>query len=501
MMSLSPSLVTHVGSLVLLVSALAGCESDPEPLADSGQSATDSSVVDLDGSSGPPRDDAATGVLGPDAAVAPVDANTVVPDSSTLSDSSMLSDASTPPDAHEAGSPDAGSYQEIFDQGLTKWAGMPQVQETEVTSGGSEPTAIDVHHFSGEGRGPLCMYGDDYFVETRKGSSDTLMIFLQGGGVCLNEICAATPSPLLSLQLFDLLDPYNPDNPMKDFDVVAAPYCDGSLFSGDVDRRISDGVPDNGDDQAYQRGLQNLTATLETAKRYFPQPPRIVLVGSSGGAYGVITGTALTRYFYPDTPLLVLSDSGAPIVNGVDKGFITRALSELNATSLVPRSCADCLANGHATGILEWALSIDPKLHVAYMTHARDHVIGEFFMRTTPDQFEAAVVAETDRLLQKFPGRAFRFVLPGARHTLAMGIDNFDDGTQGLFLGLASGALVGSGVGFTGDDVDAEELATWTLGGMKETGTDANGKSWTGNAWIQSLLQDPEHTPSILQLK
>jgi hypothetical protein len=82
-----------------------------------------------------------------------------------------------------------------------------------------------------------------------------------------------------------------------------------------------------------------------------------------------------------------------------------------------------------------------------------------------------------------------------------MGIDNFDDATQGLFLGLASGALVGSGVGFTGDDVDAEELASWTLGGMKETGTDANGKSWTGNAWVQSLLQDPEHTPSILQLK
>ena len=32
----------------------------------------------------------------------------------------------------------------------------------------------------------------------------------------------------------------------RDFDVVAAPYCDGSLFSGDVDRVLSDGLPDNG---------------------------------------------------------------------------------------------------------------------------------------------------------------------------------------------------------------------------------------------------------------
>jgi hypothetical protein len=30
-----------------------------------------------------------------------------------------------------------------------------------------------------------------------------------------------------------------------------------------------------------------------------------------------------------DTPLLAVSDSGAPIVNGVDKNFIARALTEM----------------------------------------------------------------------------------------------------------------------------------------------------------------------------
>lgn len=410
-------------------------------------------------------------------------------------------DASTPPPAH------VPSYQDVFDQGIARYAGTEQVQETRVTRSGFGASAIDVHHFSGENRGPLCMYGAEYFVETRNGSSDTLMIFLQGGGVCLTEICAATPDPILTLRLFNiarllgiggLLDPRSDENPTKTFDVVNAPYCDGSLFAGDVDRVLSDGNPDNGtEDMAYQRGLQNLTATLETAKRSYPNPPRIVLVGSSGGAYGVIAGTVLTRYYYPDTPLLVISDSGAPVVNGDDTGFITRALTEFGALDLIPRSCAGCLDNGHATGVLEWAMGFDTNLRFAYMTHARDHVIGEFFMGTTADQFEDAVVAESDRLVQRFPGRAFRFVVPTARHTLAMGMDSLGDGIQGTFLGFAGNL----GVGFVGDDVTSEELSTWALGGLMETGRDDGGNVWTGYDWLTLLLSDPGATPNVLQLE
>ncbi|MFO0693810.1 MAG: pectin acetylesterase-family hydrolase [Polyangiales bacterium] len=404
------------------------------------------------------------------------------------------------------GTTSGNPYQEVFDQGAIKYAGTPMVQPTSVTSSALFPN-IDVHHFSSDNRGPVCMYGKEYFVETREGSSDTLMIFMQGGGVCLNEICAATPAPILSLRLFTasstfgiggILDKRVTDNPTRDFDVVNAPYCDGSLFAGDVDRILPDGNALNGaNDQAYQRGLANLTAVLETAKRTFPNPPRIVLVGSSGGAYGVIAGVVLTRHYYPNVPLLVVSDSGAPIVNGEDPGFIASALTQINAMDLIPKSCPDCISNGHATGIIAWALRRDPLLTVAYMTHARDHVIGEFFMGTTADQFQSAVVGESDRLLAEFPGRVFRFVIPSARHTLAMGMDNIPDGLQGSFLGLAGGL----GVGFVGPDVNSKELSTWALGGMRETGTDASGTSWDGYAWLSQLIHDPAHTPSVLNLQ
>ncbi len=409
------------------------------------------------------------------------------------------------PDAPDV--PNGPPYQEVFDQGATLYVDAPETEPTDMATWVLSEPNIDVYHFSGENRGPLCMFGSEFFVEAREGESDDLMIFLQGGGVCTTERCAATPDPVLSLQLFSVaslldiggvLDPSVEENPLAAFDVVNAPYCDGSLFAGDVDRVLSDGDPDNGtEDQAYQRGLQNLTATLRVAKERFPNPPRIVLFGSSGGAYGIILGVVLTRYFYPDTPLLAVSDSGAPIVNGVDTEFITRTLTEFNALHLIPESCPDCLANGHATGIIEWALARDPNLAVAYMTHSRDHVIGEFFMGTTADEFEAAVIEETDRMMEEFPGQVFRFVLPGSKHTFAMGMDGISDGLQGTVLGLGGGL----GFGFVGDDVSSEELATWVLGGMMEPGIDADGQTWTAYEWLGTLLDDPASTPDVLQLE
>lgn len=411
-------------------------------------------------------------------------------------------------DAADAGPEhDAPSYEEVFAQGLTRYVDTSSTRPTRVTTSGWGPGAITTHHFSSAERGPVCMYGSEFFVETREGRSDDLLIFLEGGGVCLDTICAATPEPILTLDLFNvaslvgiggLLHPTNPDNPLRDYDVVNVPYCDGSLFMGDVDRILSDGNDANGAmDQAYQHGLQNLTAAIATAHRTFPNPRRIVLVGSSGGAYGVLAGTAMVRRFYPDLPLLVISDSGAPIVNGEDPEFIHHAVEQLGASHLIPQSCPDCIANGHTTGFFAWALRVDPRLTFGYMTHARDHVIGEFFMGTTAQQFEDAVVMETDALLDMFPGRAFRFVIPSARHTLAMGVDVEDDALQNLFLGFAGGL----GVGFVGPDVTPQELSTWALGGMYETGLGEDGRSWTGYRWVSALVDDPATVANVLQLE
>jgi len=123
-------------------------------------------------------------------------------------------------------------YKEVYDAGLTKYVGSNLVKSTSK----STSMGIVTYHYepSTTGRGPLCMRGDEFIVEARDGKwgNNNLLIFLEGGGVCLDEICLATPKADLTLQLMNtasivgmggVLDKYNSDNPMKDYNVVHIP--------------------------------------------------------------------------------------------------------------------------------------------------------------------------------------------------------------------------------------------------------------------------------------
>ncbi len=398
-------------------------------------------------------------------------------------------------------------FQEIYDRGLLDHVGEPEL----------EPTSVDdslwyskllVHRFELDPEevpnGPTCMRGGDFFVETRDGSGDELMIFLQGGGVCMNEICAATVAPSLNLRLLTtgdligisgILDKGSLRNPTRNYDVVHVPYCDGSVFMGEVDRVLDDGNWLNGsNDQAYQRGLINLIAGLEVAKERYPNPPKIVLAGTSGGGYGVVMGMALVRHFWPDTEVVVVADSGAPILTSQNPGFIDSILTQIDAKRYIPDSCSDCIDNGHATDIIDWALERDDNFRIAYMGHARDHVIGEFFMGSTAAQFEASVVAETGRLIANHPGRAFRFIRPGNMHMMLLDVDAVGPALQNIALYLFGPTL------FTGPDVDADEIATWHLGKLSGDLVDERGRTVNGYDFLDYVINDPEEAANVTQL-
>lgn len=399
--------------------------------------------------------------------------------------------------------PAPSPYQEIYDAGLTRYVGTPQVRPSSVTTGGY--VRIDVHHFASEvngRRGPVCMRGHEFFTETREGPSDELLIFLEMGGVCLDEICGATADPTLNLRTFTtgdviglggILDRTDRSNPLADADVVHIPYCDGSIFMGDVDRPLSDGNASNGDqDPAFQRGLLNLTASLEVAKQTFPNPSRIVLAGSSGGAYGVIAATALARHYYPDREILVVSDSGAPVLREQDPGFVRRTLDQIDATKFIPASCSGCIDNGHVSRVLEWALERDARLRIATMTHIHDHVIGEAFMESTPEEFGTAWLRESDRLAARFPARYNRLIAPGDHHTFLLDVGLVPDALQTVAL-YAFGPVL-----FTGDSFTRVELAQWTLGDMRESLVDEHGRATTPNAWLTTLLRDPTNAFDVV---
>jgi hypothetical protein len=292
----------------------------------------------------------------------------------------------------------------------------------------SNPTA--------EPRGPLCLRGGGYTVDTREGSSDALAIFLQGGGACWADFCSAVEETN-SLPASGILNPDLAGNPIADWDVVYLPYCDGSLFAGDVDRMLPSSVLGEGSglSMGYQRGLQNLTAALDIALEEFPDPSRILLMGVSGGAFGTITALPLVRYYYPGTEILLFNDSGVGVAKEGEPDFVNETLiAGWNATSLVPDSCLDCTSNGHVTRLIEWQLAADDNFTMSALSFSADSVIATFFLMIAPSDFTASLLAETGRAADAFPDRYRRFIPVGSAHTTLL-LETSEGDLGGLEIG------------------------------------------------------------------
>jgi len=340
-------------------------------------------------------------------------------------------------------------FEELYAQGLSKYVGaFEPANEPEAVEG------VKTHRFavpddpSAEPRGPLCLRGTEYTVDTREGSSNELVIFLQGGGACWEDFCAAVEETG-SLPPSGILDPDLAENPIADWDVLYLPYCDGSLFAGDVDRVLPTSVlVEDGpiESMGYQRGLQNLTAALDVGLAEFPNPSRILLTGVSGGAFGTIAALPLVRYYYPETEILVFNDSGVGVAKDGDPDFINETLlAGWNASSLVPESCTDCTSNGHATRLIEWQLAEDDNFTMSALSFSADTVISLTFLMVAPADFTSWLLAETGRTTGLFQDRYKRFIPNGTAHTTLL-LETSEGGGGGIPIGALDTEIAGVSV-------------------------------------------------------
>lgn len=315
--------------------------------------------------------------------------------------------------------------------GLDVYLGQAEAEESSTTDGVTTTT------FTPDS-GPRCLRGGPYRSATRPGSSDDLLIFLQGGGACWSDFCLAVNQAPEGIPGVDALLTDLPENPFKDFDVAYAPYCDGSLFSGDTELDDDgDGTPDR-----FHRGLANLSATLDLAVTAFPSPPRVVLAGSSGGGYGTLLGAVLVRRVFPDAELVVLADSGSGLARGeADPAFVRTLLQEQGSLRFVPEDCTGCIDDGHVTGVLRWTLERDPDLRVGLFSSWYDAIIGDVFLRVEPTAFRDSLDAQTSALHAEFPDRYRRFLVDGRMHTTLLGDPTGIIGTDLGAVELPAGAL------------------------------------------------------------
>ena len=300
--------------------------------------------------------------------------------------------------------PPAEPFAELYEQGVDQYLGL-------YTPMMSEPNGDLVQHTFGVGDGPLCLLGGEYTMATREGAGDTVMIFLEGGGACNSQLCQATPTASPGMPTFGIMNPADPLNPAADYDVAYLPYCDGSIFGGDID------IDDDGDGMVdrYHRGVKNLSGAIDVIAATFPNPQKILLTGNSAGGYGTDFALPLVRKTFPDAQIELINDSGVGIAF---PGYVDFVTNEWNSGAFFPASCTDCITeDGHTTGYHIYQLDQDPDLRAGFMSTKQDAVIADVFLGIGGEAFEAALLPEMAAIEAAHPERFRSLIANGSSHT------------------------------------------------------------------------------------
>lgn len=95
----------------------------------------------------------------------------------------------------------------------------------------------------------------------------------------------------------------------EDFNVIEIPYCTGDAHTG---RRLFNYGTAALPLIVHHWGYENVRLSLEEAKRRFPYPREVVVLGVSAGGLGVIYNFSLIKGIFPQATLYLIADSGAP---------------------------------------------------------------------------------------------------------------------------------------------------------------------------------------------
>ena len=207
---------------------------------------------------------------------------------------------------------------------------------------------------------------NSFHFYVKPGKSKDVLVFFNGGGACWNDatcvaslglaqVPGARPSYNPSIlqanspqQAGGIFDDSNPENPTKDWTKVFIPYCTGDIHIGSKDVTYTDqdgsvtGFP-GAPMTIKHRGFDNFMAVREWMKNNLRKPAKLLVAGSSAGAYGATLNFAHLQSAFPRSRLYLLSDGGASVVT---QGFIDSVFDfdgNWNVEHTLPQQFADHL--------------------------------------------------------------------------------------------------------------------------------------------------------------
>ena len=158
----------------------------------------------------------------------------------------------------------------------------------------------------------------------KKGKSDNLMVYFEGGGACWDGLTCSLPfgspgggfysaaiDPLTDPNKFDgVFKANNAKNPVKDWSVVYIPYCTGDLHAGSIKQTYNQfGNPAAPQFDIQHRGFDNFMVVLDWMKKNMDAPKNMLVTGVSAGGYGASINFPWLARAYPKAKLNVLADA------------------------------------------------------------------------------------------------------------------------------------------------------------------------------------------------
>jgi hypothetical protein len=169
---------------------------------------------------------------------------------------------------------------------------------------------------------PKCVDDDPYMYFAKRGNSNNVLMYYQGGGACWSgnscflpvgvpSICSRTAdagdNPALATTGF--ADYTDPSNPFYDWNVVFVTYCTCDVHWGS-NRQDYEGVG-----IAKHYGRINAAVAEKFAREHFVDPERVFVTGSSAGSYGAIMNSYwLMKEVWPNADYSVLGDAGVGVI-------------------------------------------------------------------------------------------------------------------------------------------------------------------------------------------
>jgi hypothetical protein len=223
-------------------------------------------------------------------------------------------------------------------------------------------------------------------VNLSASNEEDIVIFLQGGNACFNQLsCFTTAHPngfdqgdfdteiaqVGALDLFTRGD----QNPIGDWSWAYVPYCTGDVHAGFNQTEV-------GGQMRTFRGYRNMTDYLERLVPTFPNARRVLLTGVSAGGFGAAYNyDQVKRAFGDGVDVYLLDDSGPPM----SEEFIAPCLQAhfketwgLNAT--LPDECDACRAGDTFTEeFLAHEFATFPDQRFALISSTEDETIRRFW--------------------------------------------------------------------------------------------------------------------------